>query len=58
MPDRLTADSAREAVRLLLHDDTFRAAAHRIKNEFDAMPEPRQAVETLERLIEGEPVPR
>jgi UDP:flavonoid glycosyltransferase YjiC (YdhE family) len=57
-PDRLTADSAREAVRLLLHDDTFGQAAHRIKNEFDAMPEPRQAVETLERLIEGQPVPR
>jgi UDP:flavonoid glycosyltransferase YjiC (YdhE family) len=50
MPDRLTADSARDAVRVLLHDDTFRGAAHRIKNEFDAMPEPRQAVETLEQL--------
>ena len=56
MPDRLTADSAREAVRMLLHDDTFRAAAHRIKNEFDAMPDPRQAVETLERLAAREPV--
>ena len=51
MPDRLTADSARDAVRMLLHDDTFRGAAHRIENEFDAMPEPRQAVETLEQLL-------
>ena len=51
MPDRLTADSAREAVRMLLHDDTFQGAAHRIKNEFDAMPDPRQAVETLEQLV-------
>ena len=25
MPDRLTADSARDAVRMLLHDDTFQA---------------------------------
>ena len=56
MPDRLTADSAREAVRILLNDDTFRGAAHRIKNEFDAIPDPRQAVETLERLTEREPV--
>jgi UDP:flavonoid glycosyltransferase YjiC (YdhE family) len=50
LPERLTADSARDAVRVLLHDDPFRAAAQRIKNEFDAMPDPRQAVETLERL--------
>jgi UDP:flavonoid glycosyltransferase YjiC (YdhE family) len=50
MPDLLTADSARDAVRMLLHDDTFRDAAHRIKNEFDAMPGPQQAVEALERL--------
>jgi MGT family glycosyltransferase len=50
MPDRLTADSARDAVRTLLHDDTFRGAATRIKDEFEAMPEPRQAVETLEQL--------
>jgi UDP:flavonoid glycosyltransferase YjiC (YdhE family) len=50
IPDLLTADSARDAVRVLLHDDTFRAAAHRIKNELDAMPEPHQAVETLEQL--------
>ena len=41
MPDRLTADSARDAVRTLLHDDTFQDAAHRIKNELDAMPDPR-----------------
>jgi MGT family glycosyltransferase len=54
MPDRLTADSAREAVRILLHDDTFRGAAHRIKKEFDAMPDPRQAVETLEQLTARE----
>jgi UDP:flavonoid glycosyltransferase YjiC (YdhE family) len=55
MPDRLTADSAREAVRILLHDDTFRRAAHRIKSEFDAMPDARQAVEMLEQLTEREP---
>ena len=55
MPHRLTADSAREAVRILLHDDTFREAAHGIKNEFDAMPNPRQAVETLEQLTAREP---
>jgi hypothetical protein len=36
---------------MLLRDATFRAAAHRIKNEFDAMPDPRQAVEALERLV-------
>ena len=56
MPDRLTADSARDAVRTLLHDDKFQGAAHRIKNEFDAMPDPRQAVETLEQLTAREPV--
>src|SRR3954453_1627034 len=50
LPDSLTADSARDAVRMLLRDDTFRQAADRIKNELDAMPGPRQAVETLERL--------
>ena len=50
IPDLLTADSARDAVRMLLHNDTFRDAAHRIKNEVKAMPEPRQAVETLEQL--------
>ena len=50
MPDRLTADSARDAVRVLLHDDTFRDSARRIKKELDAMPEPRRAVETLEQL--------
>jgi UDP:flavonoid glycosyltransferase YjiC (YdhE family) len=55
MPDRLTADSARDAVRMLLHDDTFRDAANRIKNEFDAMPDPQEAVEALERLIARAP---
>jgi UDP:flavonoid glycosyltransferase YjiC (YdhE family) len=58
MPDRLTADAARDAVRMLLHDDTIRDAAHRIKNEFDAMPEPQQAVETLEQLIARAPLPQ
>ncbi len=51
MPDRLTAESARDAIRVLLHDDTFRTAALRIKNEFDTMPDPQQAVETLEQLV-------
>ena len=50
VPDRLTADSARDAVRMLLHDDTFQGAAQRIKNELEAMPDPEQAVETLEQL--------
>ena len=50
MPERLTADSARDAVRMLLHDDTFRDAAQRIKHEFDAMPDPQRAVESLEQL--------
>jgi UDP:flavonoid glycosyltransferase YjiC (YdhE family) len=57
VPDRLTADAVREAVRILLHDDTFRRAAQRIRNEFDAMPDPRQAVETLEQLAVREPPP-
>ena len=56
MPDRLTADSARDAVRMLLHDPTFRTAAHRIKNEIDAMPDPREAVESLEQLTGREPI--
>ena len=56
MPDRLTADSARDAVRILLHDPMFRTAAHRIKNEIDAMPAPRQAVESLEQLTRREPI--
>ena len=56
MPDRLTADSAREAIRMLLHDGGFQDAAHRIKNEFDAMPHPQQAVATLEQLVAREPV--
>ena len=55
LPDRLTADSAREAVRTLLHDTTFQRAAHRIKSELDAMPHPRQAVETLEQLVARTP---
>jgi UDP:flavonoid glycosyltransferase YjiC (YdhE family) len=50
LPDRLTADSARDAVRMLLHDDTFRVAARRIENELAAMPDPHHAVEALERL--------
>ena len=54
--DRLSADSARDAVRTLLHDDTFHGAAHRIMNELDAMPDPQQAGETLERLADREPV--
>jgi Erythromycin biosynthesis protein CIII-like, C-terminal domain/Erythromycin biosynthesis protein CIII-like, N-terminal domain len=58
MPDRLTADSARDAVRMLLRDDTFRTAAQRIENELDAMPEPQQAVETLEQLTDRERVQR
>ena len=55
MPGRLTADSARDAVRMLLRNDTFGIAAHRIKNEFDAMPDPQQAVATLEQLTGHEP---
>jgi hypothetical protein len=55
MPHRLTADSAREAVRILLHDATFRQAAQRIKNEVDAMPDPGEAVETLEQLVAYQP---
>jgi UDP:flavonoid glycosyltransferase YjiC (YdhE family) len=50
MPEQLTPDSARNAVRMLLRDDTFRDAARRIRNEFDAMPDPKRAVEALERL--------
>jgi Erythromycin biosynthesis protein CIII-like, N-terminal domain len=34
----------------ILNDDTFRDAAYRIKNPLDAMPDPQQAVETLEQL--------
>jgi UDP:flavonoid glycosyltransferase YjiC (YdhE family) len=56
LPDRLTADSAREAVRELLTDGTFRDAAHRIKNELDAMPDPQQAVASLEQLTGRQPV--
>ena len=51
MPDRLTAESARDALRLLLHDDTYRDAAERTKHEFEAMPAPRQAVARLEQLV-------
>jgi UDP:flavonoid glycosyltransferase YjiC (YdhE family) len=50
LPDRLTAESARDAVRLLLRDPGFRTAAHRIRNEIEAMPAPRHAVEALEQL--------
>ncbi len=50
MPDRLTADSARDAVRILLHDSAYLDAARRIKSELDAMPDPQEAVETLEQL--------
>jgi len=52
LPNLLTADSARHAIRVLLRDDTFREAAARIKNELDAMPEPHQVVETLEQLTQ------
>jgi UDP:flavonoid glycosyltransferase YjiC (YdhE family) len=56
LPDRLTAGSARDAVRKLLHDPTFRTAAHHIGNEIAAMPEPRDAVESLEQLTGCEPI--
>ena len=56
VPEHLTADSAREAVRMLLHDATFQRAAHRLKSELRAMPDPRQAVETLEQLVARVPV--
>ena len=58
MPERLTAGSARDAVRVLLHDGTFREAARRIENELDALPDPRQAVETLEQLTGRNPLRR
>ena len=58
MPDLLTVASARAAVRTLLHEDAYRNAAHRIENELDAMPDPGQAVEALERLARREPGPR
>jgi UDP:flavonoid glycosyltransferase YjiC (YdhE family) len=51
MPDQLTAESAREAVRELLGDDAFRSAAQRIKQEFESMPDAMQAVAALERLV-------
>ena len=50
MPDQLTAGSARDAVRMVLHEGRFRTAAHRIRDELAAMPDPRQAVDALERL--------
>ena len=56
MPDRLTTDSARDAVRMLLHDPTFRTAAHSIKKEIDVMPDPGRAVESLEQLTGREPI--
>jgi UDP:flavonoid glycosyltransferase YjiC (YdhE family) len=55
MPDRLTAESVRDAARMLLHDGSFRDAAHRVKNELDAMPDPREAVQALEHLTAREP---
>ena len=51
MPDRLTADSARRAVRTILGDDGFQRAAHDIERELDAMPDPSRAVQRLERLV-------
>jgi UDP:flavonoid glycosyltransferase YjiC (YdhE family) len=50
LPDHLTANAARDAAHTLLHDDTFRDAAQRIKNELDAMPDPQRVVEVLEQL--------
>ncbi len=56
LPQHLTADSAREALRMLLRDARFQRAAHHLKIELHAMPEPRQAVETLEQLVARVPV--
>ena len=50
MPDQLTAGSVRDAAHMVLHEGRFRTAAHRLRDELAAMPDPRQAVEALERL--------
>ena len=56
MPDRLTAGSARDAVRKLLDDPTFRAPAHGIGTRSPQCQIHGQAVVSLQQLVGREPL--
>jgi UDP:flavonoid glycosyltransferase YjiC (YdhE family) len=46
----LSAAAIRDAILALLHDQSYRRAAERIKTEIHDMPEPRQAIARIARL--------
>jgi MGT family glycosyltransferase len=48
----LSAAAIRDAILALLHDQSYRRAAERIKTEIHDMPEPRQAIKRIARMHE------
>lgn len=56
LPDQLSPDAIRHAVRRLLDEPSFREAAHRISDEIAAMPGPGDAAAAVDRLARGQMV--
>ena len=52
--EHLTPEHVREVVLDVLHTPTYRQAAERLRDEFNALPGPEFAVELLERLNQVE----
>jgi len=50
LPAEVTPESARTSIRALLEDPRYRDSARRVASEIEAMPDPEQAVELVERL--------
>ena len=51
MPGEATADAARDAVRRLLEDKSFRQGASQVGSSIAQMPSPDEVCEVLERLV-------
>jgi UDP:flavonoid glycosyltransferase YjiC (YdhE family) len=54
-PGDLSVETAREAARCVLHEESYRRQAERLQAEIVALPGPEHAVALLERLVAGEP---
>jgi UDP:flavonoid glycosyltransferase YjiC (YdhE family) len=52
LKDELSVDTARDSVRALLHDASYRRAAERIQAEIHDMPDARDALKRIEALTE------